>query len=399
MSAFEIESDEAVHFVELTSGDKLTGIFKFDEDTIRTHIFSYEKVFFIKPENPIFLWAEKNVIVSLHSNIAGPPGTTSHTREPERTIYRQDIISNIAVFGSDKWASSDPVKRVSFTVEHTKGVLKNRAKTKALAKREAAQKDDANLFTETVGGMTIRAYYLARYSLEYDAPTDIWPGFEIEFDNEKTLENYVDYIKYLVQFLSFSLGVRLKPSEIRISRQSHSEMVASIEEQSYPGDHTVRYIWPEVEIDTTDLWVGGSPVIAWDDEELSALRRCVVSWMGRYSEWRNAYVLMMSSFALKGELSANRLITTCKWFEEIPLAKFQDAITENHVSEIASAAAKVAQELGYKPDIKRRISGSLRSIRSEFSRRSIFEVGRPCAGQVWSINLARTCDRRSMSCD
>ena len=107
MSAFQIKSDGAVHCVELTSGEKLTGTFRFDQDGIRAYIYRYEGFFFIKREEPIVLLTEKNEIVSLYSILTGPRGHNSRMIGLTRTIYRQDITSNIAVIGHDEWASEE----------------------------------------------------------------------------------------------------------------------------------------------------------------------------------------------------------------------------------------------------------------------------------------------------
>ena len=101
MPAFATGAGEPIHCVELTTDNKLTGTFKFDQDGIHTQIYNYEDFFFIKPEEPIVLLTGKNITVSLHHNIGGPPGSHSRVGEPARTIYRQDITSNIAVFGHD----------------------------------------------------------------------------------------------------------------------------------------------------------------------------------------------------------------------------------------------------------------------------------------------------------
>ena len=141
--------------------------------------------------------------------------------------------------------------------------------------------------------------------------------------------------------------------------------MALVEKQSYPGDHNVNYVWPEVEIDTRNVWVGGSPVCAWDNEELLVLRQCVVSWIERDTEWANAYALMMTSLTSRGEISAARLFAACKWFEEIPLTKPENTIAEEDINEIASVAAEKALELGYESAIFRRVAGSLKAIRTE----------------------------------
>jgi hypothetical protein len=363
MSAFQIKSGETVHCVELSSGKKLTGTFRFDQEGIRAYIYSYEEFVFIKQEEPIVLLTEKNEMVSLHRILTSPPGNNSRMIDPKRTIYRQDIRSDIAVIGHDEWGAIEKIKRVSFTVKHTEELLRHQAKTKSLSKRRVP--NDSSLYSESIGNMKVGAGYIVTYSLDFDAPTNIQPRYELEFTDGTTLYNYVEHVSCYVQFLSFSLGVHLKPSDIRISRHSQDEMRVLLEKQSYPGDHNVNYVWPEVEINTSDLWAGGFSIMAWDDDELLVLRQCIVSWIGRYAEWRNAYVLMMTSLTLKGEISANRLIAACKWFEEIPLTKLQNIIAVEHINAIAGAAAEKACELGYNPAIKLRIAGSLRTIRKE----------------------------------
>ena len=180
MSQFEIKSGETTHCVQLNSGSKLTGNLKLDEDGIRAYIYSYEKCFFIKPEEPIVLLTEKNNIVSLHSNISCPPGNISRAIDPTGTIYRQDIASNIAVIGHDAWATTDKIKRVSFTVKNTEGLLRHQVKTKALSRRHPLNKDDFTLYSEPIDDITVRADYAVTYSSNFDVPTNIWPRIAID---------------------------------------------------------------------------------------------------------------------------------------------------------------------------------------------------------------------------
>ena len=83
MSAFKIKSGETVHCVELTSGKKLTGTFRFDQEGIRAYIYSYEEFVFITREEPIVLLTEKNEIVSLHRILTSPPGNNSRMIDPK----------------------------------------------------------------------------------------------------------------------------------------------------------------------------------------------------------------------------------------------------------------------------------------------------------------------------
>ena len=91
MSAFQIKSDGAVHCVELTSGEKLTGTFRFDQDGIRAYIDSYEGFFFIKREEPIVFLTEKKEIVSPYSILTGPPGHNSREEYQKSHLIRYGI--------------------------------------------------------------------------------------------------------------------------------------------------------------------------------------------------------------------------------------------------------------------------------------------------------------------
>lgn len=344
----ETESSETLHCLEMNTGKNLTGILQLSDGSIRAHIYSYDERFNIHAEGPIFLLTEKNAVVSLYWNITTSSGSSSRLIQPARTTYSQDIISSIAVIGHDQWTDADKVKRVIFAVEHVDQLLAHNAKMTELGRVRHPDESHFTIYKDFAKGVTLKAYYSATYGMEFDAPTKVWPTFEIEFDNAPTLYEYIGYVDCYVQFLSFCLGVRLRPSAIRISRQSHDEMIAAVETHSYPADHEVHYIWPDTKIESRDLWVGGSPLRAWDDNELNAFRKCLVTWVNRYPVWRNPSILMMTSMKLRGEISAERLINACRWFEEIPLANSQSAISDEHIESIASAAAEAAEQLGYR---------------------------------------------------
>jgi hypothetical protein len=305
----------------MVTGKNLTGTLLLSDEEIRAQIYSYTEFFYIKGEQPIILQAETNHIVSLHSNITTAPGTTSRIIEPRRTTYHQDIISNLAVVGHDPWTAEDKVKRVTFSVKHSKNLMRHNAKVRAIGRSKYPKEGHLTIFADTAEGMTLKAWYAATYGMEFDAPKELWPVFEIEFDEPRSIRDYIEHVSDYVGFLSFCLGVKLKPSAIRVDRLSFEEMKIAVKNHSYLGDHEVHYVWPEAEIDTRDLSVRGSPVCSWDDEELGSLRACLVVWMSRAAEWKKSYTLMMTSFGLKNVISAERLINVCRWLEDIPITQ------------------------------------------------------------------------------
>jgi hypothetical protein len=364
VSYFEIEPGTKTLCKELNTGKGHTGFFYFDDKTISAEICSYDESFDLKPEKSLFLHTEKNQIVSLHSTIVRSASSRGRQSEGEMATYKQRIISNIAVIGHDRWESTDKLKRVIFSVKRSRELLKHKEKFATLANNKIDDKFDSYLFSETTNGMTIRADYGASFSDEYNAPTDISPYLEIEFDTGVTLFEYLDHVKYLVQFFSLSLGVHMKPSDIKICRFTRDEMFAALDANTDPGDYSVEYVWREIPVEDSDLLVGGSLVTAWDDGELAALRQCIVVWMERYTDWKKANNQMMTCLASRGGISADRLLAACKWFEEIPLTRTQAAITDEHIQIIAETAAEKGSQLGY-AKIKDRITGRLKLIKAE----------------------------------
>ncbi|MBT1157118.1 hypothetical protein J1C56_16095 [Aminobacter anthyllidis] len=360
----DIEKGKPVHCIEDVTGKQLAGSLLLSDDVIRTDLYSYHELVHVDAEAPIYLIAETGHVVSLHSSVDRGSGTRhSH----DRAIYHQSLIANIAVIGYDRWTLSDKVKKVCFTVKHSMELLHNRDKVETLGSTRYPKVEDLRLFEDAADDMRLRASYGARYGMDFDAPKELWPSFEIEFDEPQNIHDYIRHVSNYVHFLSFCLGAKLKPGNIRIDRISRAETMAAIEADSYRGDYEVHYVWPEEEIASGELWVGGSPVRAWNDEELAALRACLVIWMVRADEWKKSYAMMMMSLSLRNVISAERLINACRWFEEIPIAQAQSVLPTHHVDAIAVTAAQKAQELGHSPKIQDRIAGAIRRLKAESS--------------------------------
>lgn len=363
MSELEIIPKIKVLCRELNTGKEYNGFFYFDDKTIKAEICSFDGIFNIEEENPIFLHSENNHIISLHSNIISA-GSCSRNIEPKMTTYKQNIISNTAVIGYDKWEKDDVIKRVSFSIKHSDDLFKHKETYDRYIKGKSTEGCQSDVFSLTVNDLTINVNYCATFISGFDEPREIWPRVEIEFEEAVTLSDYVENVLCVVRFLSLSLGVPLTPSDFKICRLSFEDMVAAVDSNSYPGDYSVKYVWSEIDFYDRDLWVGGSLVRAYDDEDLEVLKSCLVAWVSRHDDWRKANIQMMMCLSLNGEISSDRLLAACKWFEEIPLTQIENVISDEHIKIITEIASGKASELGYS-DIKKRISGSLKTIKSE----------------------------------
>jgi hypothetical protein len=228
----------------MVTGKNLTGTLVLSDERIGAQIYSYTEFFYIEGEQPIILRAETNDIVSLHSNITTGPGTNSRIVAPQRTTYRQEIISNLAIVGHDPWTAEDKVKRVTFSVKHTKKLMRHNAKVRAIGRSKDPREDHLMIFTDVADGMALKAWYAATYGMEFDAPKELRPVFEIEFDEPRSIGDYIVHVSNYLRFLSFCLGVKLKPSAIRIDRLSFEGMKTAVENHTYPGDHEVHSFGP-----------------------------------------------------------------------------------------------------------------------------------------------------------
>lgn len=356
------DRSKPLHCVETITGRNLTGTFSLTSKEIRVDLYSFTDFFHIKVDQAIYLLGQTGEVISLHSNVGGGSGTTSHY---DRTIYHQRFISNIAIIGHDQWAMKDKVKRVTFRAKYTMELLRHKKKIEALGRSKYPKEESLKIFEEHVHGCVVKAWYGITYSFDFAGKRDLWPNFEIEFDQAKDINEYNVFVSSYIDFISFCLGVKLTPEYIRIDRLSRLEMVEAAKDGTYRGDHEVHYIWPETEIDFRDLWAGGSPVLAWDEEELDAFRACLVAWMNRADAWKKPYGMMMASFALKNTISAERFINACRWLEEIPTASAKNALSNEDINSITNAAVRRAEELDHGPAIRERIASAIKRVKSE----------------------------------
>jgi hypothetical protein len=362
-----ITRNEKIHCRELNTGTNHTGFFQIDDKQIRAELFSYDGYFHLNTEQPIFLQTHQNHIVSLHRNIDLSQGDDSAFAPNEMKVRHHHVLSNAAVIGRTKWSDTDRLKRVLFVVPQADGMLQHEKKRKQISGNRwedyTANKD---LFSLRVGANTYRSFYLATFSMDLEHATKIWPCFEIEFDAGATLSDYLDAVLQVVTFLGAVLAADLKPETIQILRLDRDEFEAAAVNNELVEAHSVEYIWPIKEHDLSSSWAGHF-VRAWDDTYLATLTACLSAWIERYGLWKSANALMMASVRREGEMSPDRLLAACTWFEEIPTAKSVATMNSGDVEKITLSATQRAAELGY-AKMENRVRGALTRLTEESRR-------------------------------
>jgi hypothetical protein len=224
---------------------------------------------------------------------------------------------------------------------------------------------DTELFSVAVPPMRI----ICRYGMTYQGLKPILDKLKIwitiDFDVPHTLRSYLPEVIAVAQLFSLSTGFSITPIELSISRHTTHDMLALIDQGQHSADpHDLHYLWPEVKADRTRAWIGYSFLAATNDVELDGLNSCLAAWMQRRKEWRKANELMMSVLSLQTEISPNRFLNACRWFEEIPSVSVEQVISSADIEAISNAAASKSAELGYAVP-RSRIKGALKAIATE----------------------------------
>jgi len=343
--------------METVTGKNLTGIIYISDNDIRIDLFSYKEFFSLEEGCSLYVITERGDTVSLHDNVANSSGRTQAT-------FFQRILGNCAVIGHDRWTDVDMVAKVTFSVTESMEVLWNNEKCEALTRGSVCAQGDDYLFSVTASGVNLKARYAASYGMQFLTPVDIQPILEINFDRPQSLREYVLTMSNYVSFFSFCVGKKLRPHSIRVDKISEEQIAQELRAGTYLGNFEVCYIWPEEKPDTYNIR-SASPVVSWNDEELDALRLCVVAWMQRADVWQKSYILMNSSFSLSNEVTATRLINACRWLEEIPIARATSGLLDDEIDAIASAAKSKAEELGCAQALAGRIFNAIKWVKKE----------------------------------
>lgn len=357
-----LEMGRRYHCREISTSKQSTGIFWRDADAMEAKLFDYDSFLHFDDGAQICLQLEDNSIVSMLDTIVSGPGSSSYLRDPPVTTYFTEVTANTLVVGHRPWLPTDPIRRVRFSIPHSKAALTNLAKKKSIRTQRfpvaSAQKP---LFEIQAAGLTIRCWY--SLSGSFDFGTSDWePLIDIEFDAPRTLDDFRDPMNVVLRFFSAATGFHLTPKNIVISPLPRDELISP--EVNRDEEFSVEYVWSEAIVEKSDLHLKNCFVHSLDRKNLTALKACLRAWISREEDWREATMLMMGSLGLLKEVSGRRLLMACRWLEAIPGAAATPTLDNQDIRVIAAAATEAATKLGH-GGLEKRIEGLLRTIKSE----------------------------------
>jgi len=357
MARDELEQGRRFFCREETTGKGYSGMFHVGDDDMAMDLFAFDEVILEEFDDLLIARLEDNRIVSLHKNVTSGPATNHHFEKGVQSSSTH-VSSNIVVFGEAPWQPDDKIRRVQFSIAHADDLLTHSDTYDAIIAADFDTMPDNSLLELAVGGLTLKIWYTV-WGGPGRRASKIDVRYGIEFDEPRDLHSYLKDVQLVVRFVSAALGHRFGPSEIRISRLSHTEFLAAAEARKGYHDHGVRYIWP-IEKPTSRMWVGHAFAHVRDEAHLAEFIDCLRAWVTRDGEWSAATNVMMGAFKLQNIMSGERLLNACTWLEEIPGADSEMAVSDDDIAAIASVAAAEAERLGHN-DYKARIAGVIRS--------------------------------------
>jgi hypothetical protein len=355
---------------EETTGNGYGGIFNFDVTEMTLELYAFDELHIeIDLEDVIVLRLANNSILSLHNNIRAGGATAYFDLFNERKTKCLRVLSNVVIAGDEPWLQEKPIRRLSFSIEHSDDLFRYSKKYDAITEADFANMPNTTLFRLEADGMIFKVWYTVSGGLSLK-PTHIGVRYGIEFHEPCCLDNYLPELERLLHFVSAALGHPLTPCDIELSSLTGTEDRAAVRTRQGSRSHKVYYVWPS-NPPHQNLRISHSFAHVRSETELVAFMDCLRTWISRDATWRSANNLMMGSFALQDTLSGERLLNACRWLEEIPGADSEMAVSEKDINAIAEAASAEAERRGhsgYKP----RIAGVIRSQLKKESNRERF---------------------------
>ncbi|SES14329.1 hypothetical protein [Sphingobium sp. YR768] len=344
---------------EETTGKGYCGMFHLEADDMAVELYAFdERHIRGRFDDLLVLRLANNTIVSLHNNIPSSGGIRHMDLENQRFTSYRSVRSNVVIAGDNAWLPSDPVRRISFSIEHAEELLRYSDKYEAVVEAEFGDMPDSTLFALKADGMTLKAWYPASGDFTFKHATHIGVRYGIEFDEPRNLTSYMPEMLRLVHFVSAAMGHRFAPSDIHFSRLTDAEYMVAVEARQGYREHRVHYIWVS-DAPKSNLWIGSSFAHVRGKAELTAFLDCLKVWIERDVAWRSATNMMMGSLGFQRVMSGERLMTACRWLEEIPGADSTMAVSNDDINAIAELAGAEAEKRGHK-DYRSRIAGVIR---------------------------------------
>lgn len=304
----------------------------------------------VNVDAPIYLHTSKALVVSLFRNVDISPSMPFWRRGEVGTIYHQRIVANLAISGVSAWTAGSKARSVSFRVGPECDFLWPRDRAEEIADLSSDSMPDQTIFTmDTADGKLSMDLALQGDRLRGKwTPTQSW--LTIHFDEGAEPETCIERVGYLVSLFSLLAWHDLRIEEMTLQHvdappRTHPHRVLLVGSERTPHKRSINPI----------------AISADNDEDREVLQSVVRTWLDRQSAWDESTGLMLAALRRFNNVSAERALDACRWYEVIERAAPGDRNDERPAAmdKVADAAVAKAIECkleGYEAWIRDRLS-------------------------------------------
>lgn len=358
MAQREIEIGDAIACRDQATGQ--AGVLHVESDRIWAEFVGFRSRPNVDADSPVYLHTAKGWVVSLFRNIEFGSTGPFWRRGEVGNVYHQRVVANLVISGETAWSAGSRARSVSFRVGPDSDFLWPRDRTREIADVSVDSVPNRTIFMMEVAGGKLSL----DFALQSDSIRDKWtptePWLTFHFDEGAEPDECLNLVSYLVSLFSL-----LTWRDIHIEEMTIRHVDAPPETLS----HRVLLTGSERKSGRRD----GYPIAISlnNDLELKAFQSVLRVWLERRSAWDDSTGLMLAALRRFSNVSAERALDACRWYEVIERAAPGDRNDErpaamDEVVEAAVAKAKERGLEGYARWIKDRLSvvrGEPRKVR------------------------------------
>lgn len=358
--------------IELATGQGYGGSCLLSHDALEFTVYSFDRPFFIRSNGgPIHLRTSENELITLFDNIESGVGHGWRHSAEEMVVYKQNISFNLAFVGGERWKLDSKIGQVTFEVSGVENLLRHREKLRHFLNNPIFDSDGV-VYKIDPPSYTLKIVFISKINIFSDYPVEPEIKIHVTYNDPVSIKHFREDIRGFVAYLSFLAGSRLVEDNVKVCARTEVDYEEIINRGDYAGFSDVYYRQNKEVRQNFFRSSADDLLTVSDDQEASSFGQCYAAWNNQLDEWSTAYTLMLNAFFMAGEVSGNRLMNACRWFENIPSARPLTTDSAEHVAKISEAALSEANRLGVDDnETKSRIVNALKSIGLESRREHI----------------------------
>ncbi|WP_347137834.1 hypothetical protein [Paracoccus sp. SSK6] len=366
-----------VHFFRELDGDR-TGLAQIGDGFVKLSFFGFDTLVEHSDDQPVHVVMDDGSVLSLHQNQRVPVSVVLGDQGEPR-VSRAEVVSRLALIGSDPWRADQPVRCVSFCCPDADHLFKHVEKQRRIIQAGSLSDDDLRLLYVSAGEAIYGADHVIKSRLGDPVPQIDGIRFWIGFPGGCPLDDVRQRLTRYLSFLTFIANRRIAPQSVC--------MVKAMAQGAFQPEHKVVWSWPAPGPQSEPCPVWRAPFVAQEDDDLAAMAQGLSCWIERADTWQAACVRMTACLGSTEEIVSERLLAAWRWFERLPDTKERKVLDREAITPLVDAAFAAAQENGL--DISReRIDGKLQELRNESFRQVVHRLVRSAAASAGLGDIA-----------